>query len=108
MSRLAKILIVLVLIVVALGLITYGSLHWFFPNVGSAPEMKLEATPERVERGSYLANHVSVCIDCHSDRDWSRFSGPVAEGTVGQGVKFLTGNSASRGYFIRKILLPPE
>lgn len=36
-------------------------------------------------RGSYLANHVALCMDCHSKRDFSKFSGPVVPGTEGQG-----------------------
>jgi len=53
--------------------------------VGPAPELRVEATAEKVARGRYLANHVSVCVDCHSERDWGYFSGPVAHGTEGQG-----------------------
>ena len=55
------------------------------PNVGAAPDMKVEITPERVSRGEYLANHVAVCIDCHSKRDWSRFSGPPDTTSLGMG-----------------------
>lgn len=60
-------------------------LKFFLPDVGPAPQMKVDLTPERVDRGSYLAHHVSLCMDCHSKRDWSRFSGPIAEGTLGMG-----------------------
>ena len=38
-----------------------------------------------VERGRYLAHTVSSCMDCHSQRDFSQFSGPVKEGTEGMG-----------------------
>jgi mono/diheme cytochrome c family protein len=38
-----------------------------------------------VERGKYLAWHVMGCIDCHSRRDFSKFSGPVVPGTEGMG-----------------------
>lgn len=38
-----------------------------------------------VEHGSYLANHVAVCIDCHSKRDITKFSFPVIPGTEGGG-----------------------
>jgi hypothetical protein len=56
-----------------------------FPKVDPAPQIKVDITPARLERGEYLANHVSVCMDCHSTRDWSRFSGPPKEGTIGKG-----------------------
>ena len=38
-----------------------------------------------IERGKYLAHHVSLCMDCHSQRDFSQFSGPPKEGTEGMG-----------------------
>ncbi len=56
-----------------------------YPKVGPAPDLKVEITPERVERGEYLANHVAMCMDCHSKRDWSLLSGPPTPGTVGMG-----------------------
>src|SRR4051794_14369913 len=56
-----------------------------FPRVGAARQRTVEASPQNVERGRYLANHVTVCVDCHSTRDWSRFSGPVQPGTEGRG-----------------------
>ncbi|WP_353719153.1 c-type cytochrome [Dyadobacter sp. 676] len=54
------------------------------PDTGKAPDIKIEKTAARVERGRYLANHVTVCMDCHSSRDWSRFAGPMM--TTGQGA----------------------
>lgn len=38
-----------------------------------------------IERGKYLAHHVSLCMDCHSHRDFNQFSGPPVEGTEGMG-----------------------
>lgn len=46
---------------------------------------KVQATPERLARGEYLANHVTLCVDCHSQRDWSYHSAPVIAGTEGAG-----------------------
>ena len=40
---------------------------------------------KKIERGKYLANTVTVCIDCHSTRDWTKFAGPVLNGTIGKG-----------------------
>ncbi len=54
------------------------------PNI-PAEQIHVEPTPERVKRGEYLANHVAVCIDCHSTRDWDKFSGPPKPGTLGMG-----------------------
>ncbi|MGH2552812.1 MAG: c-type cytochrome [Chitinophagaceae bacterium] len=38
-----------------------------------------------IERGNYLAQHVTMCIDCHSKRDFSKYSGPVMVGSEGMG-----------------------
>jgi mono/diheme cytochrome c family protein len=73
----------LVIVLIIIGLVTY--VKTALPDVGPAPDMKVERTPERVERGRYLANSVTVCMDCHSTRDWSKFSGPLTEGTLGKG-----------------------
>ena len=55
------------------------------PNVGDPEELTIELTPERIERGKYLAHSVTICMDCHAIRDWSKFSGPPADGTLGKG-----------------------
>jgi mono/diheme cytochrome c family protein len=62
------------------------------PNVGPAPALKVEATPERLARGQYLFDNVSGCRGCHSDRDFTRVGHPVAPGTDGQGG-FLFGRT---------------
>lgn len=85
MKTVKKIVMWLVVFIVfsILSLLAYVKLA--LPNVGAAPEMTVERTPERIERGKYLANYVTVCVDCHSKRDWSRFSGPPIDGTFGMG-----------------------
>ncbi len=75
-------LLLLVLIILAAGL---AYLKLALPDVGDAPSLTIEATPERIQRGAYLANHVAACIDCHSARDWSAFSGPIIAGSQGRG-----------------------
>lgn len=78
---LAIILLVLVLVVAAIMIYVKTAL----PNVGEASELKIEITPERLARGKYLANHVALCTDCHSTRDWTKFAGPTVPGTSGAG-----------------------
>lgn len=73
----------LALIVLAGGGLAY--LYLALPAAGPPPDLKVEATPERIARGSYLTNHVLVCTACHSERDWSYYSGPMVEGTAGMG-----------------------
>ena len=75
--------LLLFLVVAIAGLLTYVKLA--LPNVGEAEDLKIEYTPERIERGRYLATSVTICMDCHSKRDYSKFSGPLTEGTLGMG-----------------------
>jgi hypothetical protein len=56
-----------------------------FPKVDPPSNEKVEITTARLERGKYLAHHVSICMDCHSTRDWSKFTGPLTPGTLGKG-----------------------
>ncbi len=75
-------LVVLAAVVVGAGL-AYFFLR--YPNVPAAETVTVPKTPERVARGKYLAEHVTGCVVCHADRDWSVFSAPVVGGTAGKG-----------------------
>lgn len=56
-----------------------------FPDVGEASNVQVEATPEQIARGKYLAYHVSSCIDCHSERNWDYYAAPLVMGSEGKG-----------------------
>ncbi|MBI2834024.1 MAG: c-type cytochrome [Acidobacteria bacterium] len=76
--------------VLLVGVLLAGSagaayFFWRYPGAGPAPQLRIDSSPARVERGKYLANHVSVCIDCHSTREWKTLSGPIVRGTEGEG-----------------------
>ena len=79
-----KIIGIAAAILVLILLLCIAYIYFILPNV-PVQDVKVEVTPERVERGKYLANHVTVCMDCHSTRDWSKFSGPPVPGTEGKG-----------------------
>ena len=81
-------------------------MRWALPNVGMAPELRVEAGPERIQRGQYLANHVTACMDCHSTRDWSRFSGPLTNGVLGNGGEYFGPEMGFPGKFYSKNLTP--
>jgi mono/diheme cytochrome c family protein len=97
-------ILVAVLILAVVGIITY--VKTALPDVGSAPELKVEATAERIERGRYLANSVTVCMDCHSTRDWSKFSGPVTPGTHGKGGERFDQSVGFPGVYYSKNITP--
>ena len=81
-------------------------LKFVLPNVGNAPVLNVEMTNERIARGEYLANHVTVCIDCHSTRDWSRFSGPPMPGTFGKGGDVFNQKFGFPGVYYAKNITP--
>ena len=97
-----KILSVLFLIVFIAGVYVKTAL----PDTGPAPDLKIERTPARLERGAYLANHVSVCMDCHSTRDWSRFAGPMAPKGFGGGGEKFDQNMGFPGTFFAPNITP--
>jgi mono/diheme cytochrome c family protein len=97
-------LVILVLLIGIIGLLTYVKLA--LPNVGSPEDIKIEPTAARVERGRYLANSVSLCMDCHSKRDWNKFSGPVVEGTWGQGGEEFDQRIGLPGKYYAKNITP--
>lgn len=88
----------------AIGGITY--LSQALPDVGDAPDLKVDITPQRVERGQYLANCVTVCMDCHSTRDWSQFAGPLVPGTEGIGGERFDRTMGFPGIFYSKNITP--
>ena len=92
------------LVVVVVSALLY--VKFALPNVGAAPVLTVERTPERIARGEYLANHVSVCIDCHSTRDWSRFSGPPTPGTFGKGGDVFDQKFGFPGVYYAKNITP--
>lgn len=76
------------------------------PNVGAAPDIHFSSKPELVKRGEYLANHVMVCVDCHSTRDFSKFSGPIVPGTEGGGGEVFDQEKGFPGKFYAKNITP--
>jgi mono/diheme cytochrome c family protein len=72
-------------VVVALIALGVCFLYMRYPSVGPVRDLSVSATPKRLARGAYLANHVAVCVDCHSTRNWDYFAGPIVPGTEGKG-----------------------
>lgn len=94
----------ILLVVVVAGAMTY--VKTMLPDVGAAPELMVEITPERVERGEYLANHVMLCMDCHAKRDLSLFAGPPHPGTLGAGGDVFDQQFGFPGKFIARNITP--
>lgn len=93
-----------IVVIAVTGLLAYVKV--MLPNVGPPPNLKVEITPERIERGKYLAHHVMVCMDCHSHRDWEIFSGPPSPGTEGSGGEIFDQKIGLPGKYIAKNITP--
>jgi len=92
------------IIVLAGGGYTY--ILYALPDVGEAENIRIDPTPEMIQRGAYLANHVTVCIDCHSGRDWTKFSGPIKRGTECIGGEAFDHKLGLPGTFYAKNITP--
>lgn len=96
-------------IVGAIALIIIGLLSYVkfaLPDVGPAPDLKIEITSEKIERGYYLANHVMLCMDCHSTRDWNSFLAPMISGTEGKGGETFDQKLGFPGKYIAPNITP--
>jgi len=86
MTRLGKGLLFsfLALVIIIVGGITFtiGWRPFFGPKVRPLTDRKFESTPQRLERGKYLA---SGCIYCHSQHDWQGSGTPIIAGMEGAG-----------------------
>ena len=85
-------------------------LGYFFlrrPIVAEPMRIKVEMTPERIARGKYIFR-LSDCDGCHSERDFTRFGGPVVESGRGKGVAFPAELGFPGTVFSRNITPDPE
>lgn len=103
MKKVLKYLLLAIVLMIVAG-ISYIKLA--LPNVGEAENLKIDYTPQRIERGKYLANAVAACMDCHSSRDWSKFAGPMLKGTEGMGGEHFSQEFGFPGHYISKNITP--
>lgn len=65
-------------------------------SCNNSAEPKADNTKDSIDkvvaRGAYLANHVTGCMDCHSKRDFTKYAGPVIQGTEGGGGEVFDHN----------------
>ncbi len=94
----------LILLIGVTALLTY--VKTAMPNVGPPPDLKVAENPELIARGQYLANHVMVCMDCHSKRDWSKFSGPIIHEKIGRGGEVFDQKFGFPGRYVSKNITP--
>lgn len=106
MKKLLKIFAITVSILFVLVISGVIYISTAYPKVSPAEDLEIEYTSERIANGKYLANHVTVCMDCHSTRDFSKFSGPPAPGTIGKGGDRFDHSMGLPGVFYAKNITP--
>jgi mono/diheme cytochrome c family protein len=72
----------------------------------STKTVKEDSAKAMIARGEYLAWHVSGCIDCHSQRDYNKFSGVIANGTEGMGGEVFNEIYSIPGVVFAKNITP--
>lgn len=77
----------------------------FLPRQQPASTVRIVPTPELVERGRYLVVNVLQCVDCHSERDWTRYGGPPLQ-PIGAGRACLTRDTPTAGVNVGQDLFP--
>lgn len=95
---------VAVIVVLIIGGLVYFNAS--YPKVDPPSDINIEVTAKRLLRGEYLANHVAICIDCHSERDWEKFAGPIKPGTKGSGGEIFDEKIGFPGTVVTKNLTP--
>lgn len=78
------------------------------PEARPVTDLRIEATPERMERGRYLVESTVGCLECHTERDETQRTAP-ATGPLGAGGRCLTGKEGFPGTVCPPNLTPdPE
>src|SRR5580692_8712501 len=75
-------LVVLLAIVITL---TIGWSPFFGPKARALTNRTFERTPQRLERGRYIATGLSSCVYCHSPHDWTSPDTPTVAGKEASG-----------------------
>jgi len=77
------------IVVAAIGIPAVVGIRPFIgPRMRPVTNRVYERTPQRLERGQYLATSVAACLICHSPHDWTKHDIPTPSGMAGAGAIF--------------------
>ena len=80
-------------------------INTFLPRTASPSDIEIVSTPELVERGRYLVEHLILCNDCHSERDWTLYGGPPMP-PIGAGRACMTRQTEVAGIMTSEANFP--
>ncbi len=106
MNKLLKVILSAVLGLIGVIILAVAYFNIALPRIDPPMDLTVESTDELVARGAYLSNHVTVCIDCHSERNWNLFSGPIISGTEGQGGEIFDESMGLPGRYTARNITP--
>lgn len=101
-----KIILIIIGVVVLIAATAGTYVKLALPDTGPAENITISPTAKRIERGRYLANHVTVCMDRHSSRDWSLFAGPISGSQLGGGGEVFDQKMGFPGSFYAANITP--
>jgi hypothetical protein len=80
--------IILTVLAIAILIPAVGLAYFYLRKPAQAPpsDIHVAMTPERIARGKYLFETLGACDGCHSQRDFTRFDGPVVLAGRGRGM----------------------
>jgi hypothetical protein len=86
LARYVGIAVLVLVVVAAVGItFTIGWRPFIGPKARPVTNRTFERTPQRLERGRYLAVAVAGCVGCHSEHDWKKNRGAIPSGMEGAG-----------------------
>jgi mono/diheme cytochrome c family protein len=85
-----KVLLYGLAVVGAVAVIGFGYLYFRPPVMVPPSKIKVEITEGRLSRGEYLFDKAAGCAECHSEREFTRFGGPVVPEMKGAGFIYPT------------------
>jgi mono/diheme cytochrome c family protein len=88
LKRIGWVVAILAVILIVAITFTIGWRPFIGPRARPLTSRQFERTPERLARGDYLVNHVTICIECHSQPDWKDRNTPIPPDTLGAGQSF--------------------
>jgi mono/diheme cytochrome c family protein len=90
---------------ISLSIIISGSLFLTIKPT-KAEDIKIEITPERLQRGKYLAENVAACMHCHSKTDETKLAKPIISGSEGSGGELFGHKIGFPGELYSKNITP--
>lgn len=96
----------LFLVIAVIALAAFSYFKFILPRAEAAPDLKISVSAAGLARGKYLANHVMVCMDCHSTRDQNYFAAPIIPGTEGKGGERFDQLKGFPGSYVAQNLTP--